>query len=115
MRILRKLLTVERYIQYARKKLDLLEQGSHGICWVMMTFLFSRPQVRDGDRLGRICDIYCRVIYFDTLLRYVLSVTFCEAAVLKVMDQDSLCADEVIRCVYLYLLYIQNISPFLIG
>ena len=28
--------------------------------------------------------------YFDTLLRYVLSVTFCGAAVLKVMDQKTL-------------------------
>ena len=28
--------------------------------------------------------------YFDTLLRYVLSVTFCGAVVLKVMDQKTL-------------------------
>ena len=28
--------------------------------------------------------------YFDTLLRYVLSVTLCGAAVLKVMDQKTL-------------------------
>ena len=28
--------------------------------------------------------------HFDTLLRYVLSVTFCGAAVLKVMDQKTL-------------------------
>ena len=28
--------------------------------------------------------------YFDTLLRYVLSVTICGAAVLKVMDQKTL-------------------------
>ena len=47
--------------------------------------------------------------YFDTLLRYVLSVTFCGAVVMKVMDQktliekivedkdSSLSADEVIR------------------
>ena len=28
--------------------------------------------------------------YFDTLLRYVLSVTFCGAAVMKVMDQKTL-------------------------
>ena len=27
--------------------------------------------------------------YFDTLLRYVLSVTFCGAVVLKVMDQKT--------------------------
>ena len=49
--------------------------------------------------------------YFDTLLRYVLSVTFCRAVVMKVMDQktliekivedkdSSLSADEVIRFV----------------
>ena len=51
------------------------------------------------DRLGRFCDIYCTVIHnFDTLLRYVISVTFCGAAVLKVMDQTlrhSSSADEV--------------------
>ena len=29
-------------------------------------------------------------LYFDTLLRYVLSVTFCGAVVLKVMDQKTL-------------------------
>ena len=28
--------------------------------------------------------------YFDSLLRYVLSVTFCGAVVLKVMDQKTL-------------------------
>ena len=28
--------------------------------------------------------------YFDTLLRYVLSVTFCGAVVLEVMDQKTL-------------------------
>ena len=28
--------------------------------------------------------------YFDTLLRYVLSVTFCGAVVLKIMDQKTL-------------------------
>ena len=28
--------------------------------------------------------------YFDTLLRYVLSVTFCAAVVLKIMDQKTL-------------------------
>ena len=28
--------------------------------------------------------------YFDTLLRYVLSVTFCGAVVMKVMDQKTL-------------------------
>ena len=38
--------------------------------------------------------------YFDTLLGYVLSVTFCGAVVMKVTDQKTL-ADEVIRCVKL--------------
>ena len=28
--------------------------------------------------------------HFDTLLRYVLSVTFCRAVVMKVMDQKNL-------------------------
>ena len=36
-------------------------------------------------RLGRFSDIYCAII-----LRYVLSVTFCGAVVLKVMDQKTL-------------------------
>ena len=29
-------------------------------------------------------------LHFDTLLRYVLSVTFCGAVVMKVMDQKTL-------------------------
>ena len=33
--------------------------------------------------------------YFDTLLRYVLSVTFCGAVVMKVMDQKTLPGDKV--------------------
>ena len=39
--------------------------------------------------------------HFDTLLRYVLSATLCEAVVMEVMDQNghSLSADEVIRYV----------------
>ena len=46
-----------------------------------------RPEDRKSrrDRLGRFCDIYCAVI-----LRYVLSVTFCGAVVLNVMDQKTL-------------------------
>ena len=35
--------------------------------------------------------------YFDTLLRYVLSVTFCGAVVFKVMDQKTLVKH---RCSY---------------
>ena len=45
------------------------------------------------NRLGRFCDIYCAVVpgsYFDTIMRYVVSVTFCRAVVLKVMDQKTL-------------------------
>ena len=62
----------------------------------MMTFLLSAPASTKWlgwrkdrkslrDRLGRFCDIYCAVI-----LRYLLSVTFCGAVGLKVMDQKTL-------------------------
>ena len=43
-----------------------------------------------GFSIGRFCDINCVQSYFDTLLRYVLSVNFCGAAVMKVMDQKTL-------------------------
>ena len=35
--------------------------------------------------------------YFDTLLRYVLSVTFCGAVVLKVMEQKALVKSYKVR------------------
>ena len=67
----------------------------------MMTFLLFAPastkwlawckdRKSRRDRLGRRCDIYCAVIFPDTLLRYVLSVTFCGEVILKVMDQKTL-------------------------
>ena len=67
----------------------------------MMTFLLFVPastkwlalrkdRKSRRDRLGRRCDIYFAVIFPDTLLRYVLSVTFCGAVILKVMDQKTL-------------------------
>ena len=36
--------------------------------------------------------VYARIVqsHFDTFLRYVLTVTFCGRAVLKVMDQKTL-------------------------
>ena len=41
--------------------------------------------------ISRFCEINCAVILrFDTLWRYVLSVTFCGAVVMKVMDQKTL-------------------------
>ena len=60
----------------------------------MMTFLLFAPASTKWlgwrkdrkswtDRLGRFCDIF-------TPLRYVSSVTFCGAVVLKVMDQKTL-------------------------
>ena len=46
--------------------------------------------------------------HFDTLLRYVLSVTFCRAVVMKVMDQKTLvkrrCSYKVRLTVYIYTL-----------
>ena len=40
----------------------------------------------------RLVDLVTLIVhsYFDTLLRYVLSVTFCGAVVMKVMDQKTL-------------------------
>ena len=38
--------------------------------------------------------------YFDTLLRYVLSVTFCGALVLKVMDRLEDSRQALYNCVY---------------
>ena len=68
-----------------------------------MTFLLFAPANtkwlgRRKDRKSRgdpgyldfVAFIVQSYMYFDTLLRYVLSVTFCEAVVLKVMDQKTL-------------------------
>ena len=66
----------------------------------MMTFLLFAPasakwlgwrkdRKSRRDRLGRFWTFIVQS-YFDTLLRYVLSVTFCGAVVLKVMDQKTL-------------------------
>ena len=41
------------------------------------------------ERLGRFVTFIVQS-YVDTLLRHVLSVTFCAAVVLKVMDQKTL-------------------------
>ena len=54
--------------------------------WVMMTLLLFVPA---RARLGRFCDIYCTVILSSILLCVVLSVTFCGAVVLKVMDEKT--------------------------
>ena len=66
----------------------------------MMTFLLFAPasakwlgwrkdRKSRRDRLGRFWTFILQS-YFDTLLRYVLSVTLCGAVVLKVMDQKTL-------------------------
>ena len=68
----------------------------------MMTFLLFAPAStkwlgwrktqkipRGPLTIGRFCDINC-ASYFDTLLRYVLSVTFRGAGVIKVMGQKTL-------------------------
>ena len=67
---------------------------------VLMTFLLFPPastrwlgwrkdRKSRRDRLGRFWTFIVQS-YFDTLLRYVLSVTFCGAVVLKVMDQKTI-------------------------
>ena len=51
------------------------------------------PRRRNPDRGGTLVTrAYIKGVqsYFDTLLRYVLSVTFCWAVVMKVMDQKTL-------------------------
>ena len=52
--------------------------------------------------------------YIETLSRYVCSVTFCGAAVLKVMDQKhSLSADTFIRsvfCVYVVVNFLSQVD-----
>ena len=70
-----------------------------------MTFLNClRPQVRKNTKNDDVktqkipkeqltIDRFVTLIvqsYFDTLLRYVLSVTFCGAVVMKVIDQKTL-------------------------
>ena len=76
--------------------------ASQNIC-VMMTFLlfthaskrwlgWRKTEIPRSDRLGWFCDNNNNNnnivrLYFDTLLRYMSSVTFSGAAVLKVMDQ----------------------------
>ena len=70
----------------------------------MMTFVLFAPastewlgwsntqKIQKGPlTISGFCEINCAVILrFDTLLRYVLSVTFCGAVVMKVMDQKTL-------------------------
>ena len=101
MRILRKVLTVEIYSHTVKKEknLDLLERGAARNRLVIMTFLLFAPAStqwlgwrktqklpRGPLTIGRFCDIN----YFDTLLRYVLSVTFRGTVVMKVMDKKTL-------------------------
>ena len=62
----------------------------------MMTFLLFAPAStkwlgwrKTQKALKKIVTLIVQS-YFDTLLRYVLSVTFCGAVVMKVMDQKTL-------------------------
>ena len=53
-----------------------------------MVRMTSEDRTSPRDRLGRFCEFIVQS-FFDTLLRYVLSVTFCGAVVsVKVMDQN---------------------------
>ena len=72
-----------------------------GAAWnrsVMIAFLLSAPAStrwlgwRKTDEGTAYWVGFCDMVqsYFDTLLRYVLSVTFCGATLLKVMDQKTL-------------------------
>ena len=67
----------------------------------MMTFLLFAPasakwlgwhkdRKSRRDRLGSFLSSFIVQSYFNTLLRYVLSATFCGAVILKVMDQKTL-------------------------
>ena len=63
-----------------------------------------RPQVRNGEDDVKTehpqgVDFVTFIVqsYFDTLLRYVLSVTFCGAVVLKVMEQKTLVKSYKVR------------------
>ena len=67
---------------------------------VMMTFLLFAPaskrwlgwrKTANPEETAKV-DFVTFIVqsYFDTLLRYVLSVTFCGAAVLKVMNEKTL-------------------------
>ena len=68
--------------------------------WVMMTFLLFAPANKrwlgwrktENPEGTAWVDFVTFIVqsYFDTLLRCVLSVTFCGAAFLKVMDQKTL-------------------------
>ena len=63
--------------------------------WVIMTFLLFAPASKryfGKSPKGPLRLILWNLMYtyFDTLLRYVLSVALCGAAVLKVMDQKTL-------------------------
>ena len=68
--------------------------------WVMMTFLLFAPaskrwlgwrKTENPEGTAKV-DFVTFIVqsYFDTLLRYVLSVTFCGAAVLKVINEKTL-------------------------
>ena len=59
----------------------------------MMTFLlFALARTTENPKGTAQVDFVTFIVqsYFDTLLRYVLPVTFCGAAVMKVMDQKTL-------------------------
>ena len=66
----------------------------------MMTFHCLHPKVQNGwsdvktenpEGTAQVDFVTFIVMsYFDSLLRYVLTVTFCGAVVLKVMDQKTL-------------------------
>ena len=56
----------------------------------MITLLLFAPPSTKWLGWRKTQKAYNRTSYFDTLLRYVLSVTFCGAVVMKVMDQKTL-------------------------
>ena len=90
----------------------------------MMTFLLFAPAStkwlgwrktqkipKQQLTIGRFCDMNCAVILRYSVLRYVLSVTFCGAVVMKVIDQKTL-----VKCRWSYkvrrTVYILTLSEF---
>ena len=83
-----------------QKKTRFVWTGAAKNRWVLMTFLLFAPaskrclgwrKTENPEGTAKV-DFVTFIVqsYFDTLLRYVLSVTFCGAAVLKVINEKTL-------------------------
>ena len=98
----REYVNVEYTVSMPEKNLDLLELGPHGILGNDNVFIVRARKCAKKGLLGwrktenpegiALVDFVAFIVqsYFNALLSYVLSGTFCEANVLKVMDQKTL-------------------------